>query len=103
MVGVVMTRRKGHLDRLHDVGPFTFGISPHGKGGCYEPQVYFIWRRRGWFAPLARRKNPRVIMYTRWQKTLPHLTFATYFRLRRIPGMRVMYRLQQRVVYRVAR
>ena len=98
-----MTHRVGHTYRIHDFGPFTVGISPNGKGGCYAPQWFIVWRRRGWFAPLARRKNPHVIIYTRGTWTLPHLTWATAYRLKRVPGVLRLYSLQQRFVYAVSR
>jgi hypothetical protein len=91
-----MKRRVGMTYRLHDVGPFTFGIDPNGRAGTYCPRVFFIWRRTGWFAPLARRRNPRVKLYTRVQFYAPHVSWRAYWRLRRVPGMLALYKLDYR-------
>jgi hypothetical protein len=94
-------RRKGMTYRIHDFGPLTLGLDPRARFGCYYPQAFVILRRSGWLAPLARRRNPRVKLYTRRNFPLPHVTFARAFRLRRL-GALWLYRFQHALIYRLA-
>ena len=91
-------KRKGLTYRLHDftlptIGGHTFtltvGIDPMSYAGTFKPEAFanVVWRRprkdmTGWSASCT-----HVETHHRKRITLPHVTFARGYQLRRFGGV----------------
>lgn len=79
--------------RVHDIGKWlTVGIDPNARGGAFYPQAFAILKL-DW---------PRRFRVFRLPLTLPHVSFAAAYRLRRVGALR-LYSLCQRFYYWIGR
>lgn len=90
-------RRKGHTYRIHDFGRLTIAFDHSARGGCYNPEIHFIYRQ-----PAPEPGRPNVIRYRRLNIRVPVLGWPRAYAWRRFGALR-LYSLEMRIVYRLFR
>jgi hypothetical protein len=90
-------KRPGHTYRIHDFKiagrPLVLAFDPDARGGMYSPRVSVHWNTRpgGW-------SGRGYIGGHSVSVDLPHLSFATAFKLRRFGALRA-YSAMARLIY----